>query len=81
MVDDQQLAQHIQQYEQGESGESGGLEDRVARLEESASGVHDELARRIEETRDRAADGSEVEALADRLSEIERRLSDIEEEL
>lgn len=83
MVDDEQLAQHIEQHEDSFGGEvgNGELRERIERLEENAAGVHDELARRIDETREQAADGSTVQQLAEKLADIEERLSAVEEQL
>lgn len=81
MVDDEHLARHVEQHEHRFGGGSGELTERVERLEENAAAVHDELARRIDETRAQAVDGSTVEKLVERLADIEQRLSAVEEQL
>lgn len=73
MVSDEELERHVERVESARHD--------ARDLGAEAREVHDELARRIEQTRENAADADDLAGLAERVAEIERRLDSLEERL
>ncbi|MFB6207545.1 MAG: hypothetical protein ABEJ05_13575 [Haloglomus sp.] len=91
MVSDDELQRHVNRVETEQSRRSpdvptigtgdGPVEERVDELQHAARETHAELARRIRRVDEASPDVARVDDLADRLTEIESRLTSIEEEL
>jgi molybdopterin-biosynthesis enzyme MoeA-like protein len=91
MVSDNELQRHVKQVETKRSYRSpdvptigtteSTVEERVDELQHAARETHDELARRIQRVDDAKAEDVRVEAIVDRMEDIEERLAAIEDQL
>jgi uncharacterized protein Yka (UPF0111/DUF47 family) len=84
MASDEELAQRVAQLES--SGNTGGVaptsaSEELAEYRATASDIHDELARRIEELDDCTAAENTLDDVLERLDSLETRLDDLESRL
>jgi len=80
MASDEEIARHVrrQEREHGWGGRGESTKDELKEHRETASEVHDELARRIQRVDDAAASEDDLAAVVEKLEEIEARLDDLE---
>ena len=81
MASDEEIARQVERME---TARGIGEEPCRAELEafrETATDVHDELARRVQKVDDEAVSNDELAAVLERIEDIEARLDDLEERL
>jgi uncharacterized protein Yka (UPF0111/DUF47 family) len=84
MAEDEELARHVAQVEgvvDGGSGAAPALSEELDEYRSTASEVHDELARRIQEIDDEKLDESALADVVERLDRLEARIDDLESRL
>ncbi len=79
MASDEEIERQVRQHEQGRAGQTGDVS--LQEYRETASEIHDELARRIQDVDETAAAEEDLTAVVEKLERLEIRLEDLEERL